>query len=69
MPWRELESPENREKERLLDRLFEHKAKYLVDESLGIGVYQIVKSLGHNVVYGPHIGLGGRSDQDVFAKA
>lgn len=44
---------------------FGGRAKYLVDESLGVGIYQYIRSLGNNVKFGPDLGL--RTDQEVFA--
>jgi predicted nuclease of predicted toxin-antitoxin system len=45
------------------------RSKFLVDESLGIGVAQILQHIRYNVKFGPSVGLGGRSDEDVFAFA
>jgi predicted nuclease of predicted toxin-antitoxin system len=45
------------------------RARCVVDESLGSGVARVMKDLGWNVVFAPEVGLGGRSDEDVFAFA
>lgn len=45
------------------------RAKFLVDESLGSGVAEVIKELGWNVVFAPDAGLRGKSDEEVFAFA
>jgi Domain of unknown function (DUF5615) len=65
VPWVELpDAP--KPAVRRIHEMFGGRAKYLVDESLGVGVYQEIHRLGHNVRYGPDLGL--RTDQDVFAR-
>jgi predicted nuclease of predicted toxin-antitoxin system len=51
----------------ILRRLLGGRARYLVDESLGKGVAELLTDWGHNVKYGPSVGLGGHADEDVFA--
>ena len=45
------------------------KARFLVDESLGIGVAGLLGKAGWKVKYTHDLGLAGRSDEDVFAAA
>ncbi len=45
------------------------KARFLVDESLGIGVTELLRSRGWNVKDVSEYGLSGRSDEDVVAFA
>lgn len=45
------------------------KARFLVDESVGIGVAEFLRENGFNTKYVGDIGLLGRSDEDVFAAA
>jgi predicted nuclease of predicted toxin-antitoxin system len=44
-------------------------SKFLVDESLGPEVANIINSLGWNAVFAADMGLNGRSDEDIFAFA
>jgi predicted nuclease of predicted toxin-antitoxin system len=43
------------------------KARFLVDESLGIHTTEFLRSLGWNVKDAAEVGLRGHSDEDVFA--
>lgn len=48
---------------------FRKRARFLVDESLGLGVAELLREEGWNVRYVAELGLGGHSDEDVFARA
>lgn len=65
MPWVELIDPPKSAVRRIKET-FAGRAKYLVDESVGIGIYRYIQSLGHNARFGPDLGL--RTDQEVFAR-
>ena len=52
-----------------MNQITARRSKFLVDESLGIGVAAILKYLGYNVKFALDVGLGHKSDQDVFAYA
>ena len=69
MPWRLLTGPKTKEGERDLNRLTRRRSKFLVDESLGPGVAGVLRHLRYNTKFGPEVGLGGKSDQDVYAYA
>jgi uncharacterized protein DUF5615 len=45
------------------------KSHFLVDESAGHAVATVLREFGWNAVFGPDVGLQGRSDEDVFAYA
>jgi predicted nuclease of predicted toxin-antitoxin system len=66
MVWKPVHSPS---KEQLARFLREHKkrARFLVDESLGVEVARQVRDLGWNVKFVKEIGLLGHSDEDVLA--
>jgi len=66
--WVLLENPPKKRLRYILERIT-GRAKFLVDESLGEGVAQVMRELGHNVKFVPNVGLGGHSDEDVFAFA
>ena len=51
------------------ERRFKSKARFLVDESLGIEAGKVIKDMGWNALYVGEVGLVGRSDEDVFAFA
>jgi predicted nuclease of predicted toxin-antitoxin system len=68
MPWKELDEP-SPDKLRQLDLQYRGKARFLVDESVGINVAKTLQGDGYNVQYVGDIGLCGRSDEDVFAAA
>lgn len=67
MPWRLLTGPPTEEESRVIRALIAHRSKFLVDESLGVEVANVLKGLRYNVKFGPDVGLGGKSDQDVYA--
>lgn len=50
-------------------REFRKKARFVIDESLGVGVAMALRDYGWNAVYVEEIGLAGHSDEDVFAFA
>jgi len=69
MPWITIEQPSDRE---LNDFLRDRKkgiARFLVDESLGVEVANVLRSDGWNVRYIDDVGLAGHSDEDVCAFA
>ena len=68
MPWKELDEPTDGQ-ERELGLRYRGKARFLVDESAGIGVAKILQGYGYNAKSVADIGLSGRSDEDVFAAA
>lgn len=68
MPWKELGEPTD-EDERELNSQYRGKARFLVDESAGIGVARILQGDGYNAKFVADLGLCGRSDEDVFATA
>jgi predicted nuclease of predicted toxin-antitoxin system len=45
------------------------RARFLVDESLGVEVANVLRGAGWNAVFASDLGLLGRSDEDVFAAA
>ena len=48
---------------------YEVRTKILVDESLGGEIANQLRQLRLNAVFGPDVGLRGKSDEDVFAYA
>ena len=68
MPWRPLKDPDPEESAAFL-KAFRKKARFLVDESLGIGVTQYLRKAGWNVKDVSEVGLSGHSDEDVLAFA
>jgi predicted nuclease of predicted toxin-antitoxin system len=67
MGWRRVEdNPDMSPEERAP---FKVRTKIVVDESLGREVANVLRQLGVNVVFGPDVGLRGKSDEDVFAYA
>jgi predicted nuclease of predicted toxin-antitoxin system len=69
MPWRELPLPKNKERWRELNRLTVRRSRFLVDEGLGVGVANVIRGFGYNTIFGPDLGLGGKSDEDVYGFA
>ena len=67
MPWRRLEDRPD-ESQGLAKRKGK-RARFLVDESLGKGVADLLKTKGWNVRFVPDCGLAGHSDEDVLAFA
>lgn len=68
MPWIELDEP-TAEEGRQLDLRHRGKARFLVDESVGINVAKILQGYGYSAKYVADMDLCGRSDEDVFAAA
>ena len=68
MPWKPLSLPSDEEVSRFSER-FRKKARFLVDESLGKGVAEVLSDAGWNVRFAGDVGLGGHDDTDVFAFA
>ena len=48
---------------------FRMRTRILVDEALGKEVSNWLRSRRFNTIFGPDVGLGGKSDEDVFAFA
>jgi len=67
MSWRKLEILGNEVREFV--RKYKRRARFLVDESLGIEAARVIGSLGWNVKFACDVGLGGHSDEDVMAFA
>lgn len=68
VPWKAL--PEFSEEEiTVAERLWKRKARFLVDESLGKEVVEILRELGWNVKGCWEVGLHGHPDENVFAVA
>jgi predicted nuclease of predicted toxin-antitoxin system len=65
MPWKPLPSPPKG----WISANRERRAKFLVDESLGVDVAKVLRARGWNAVYASDLKLLGRSDEDVFAAA
>jgi len=68
MGWKQLDEPSHQEIQQLTS-MFRSKARFLVDESVGIAVAKSLRASGYNVKYVEELGLRGRSDEDVFATA
>jgi predicted nuclease of predicted toxin-antitoxin system len=69
MPWSLLPAAPKTKAFREALATTELRPKFLIDESLGIGVAKALRELRYNVKFGPDVGLGGRSDEEVFAFA
>jgi predicted nuclease of predicted toxin-antitoxin system len=50
-------------------RKFESKARFLIDESVGMEASRLIRDRGWNVCYVDDVGLMGRSDEEVLAFA
>ena len=68
MPWAKLALPTGEEMQRM-DEEYRGRVRFLVDESMGERVADILRSEGFNVRYVGDVDLIGRSDEDVFAEA
>lgn len=66
--WVLLENPPKKRAAEIHAEIVE-RGRFVVDESLGEGVARVMKEAGWNVVFAPDVGLGGHSDEDVFAFA
>ena len=68
MPWVPLEDPpEGYEAPWARDP--GGKGRFLIDESLGIEVAEVIRGVGWKAVFVGEVGLRGHSDEDVFAYA
>ena len=68
MVWKALQQPTAADI-RDIKREFAGKARFLVDESMGERVAEILRERGFNAKYAAECGLIGHSDEDVFATA
>jgi hypothetical protein len=68
MPWVPLEQPAEDDLRRAMAQ-HRTRARFLVDESAGVGVARLLKDNGYNAKFVEDIGLRGHSDEDVFAAA
>ena len=68
MTWVRLPEP-TREDTTTLDASFKSKARFLVDEDLGIGTTQLLRELKYNVKDVSEVGLTGHPDENLFAYA
>lgn len=67
MSWKPIDAP--KEAVDAAVRNFRKKARFLVDESLGVETAKFLRELGWNVKDVSEVGLSGRSDEDVLAYA
>jgi predicted nuclease of predicted toxin-antitoxin system len=67
MAWQKLQI-DNKEAHQFALK-YKKKARFLVDESLGIEAARVIRDLGWNTEFVCDIGLGGHSDEDVMAYA
>jgi predicted nuclease of predicted toxin-antitoxin system len=67
MTWRKLEI--RAEETREFVRKYKKRARFLVDESLGIEAARVINSVGWNAKFVCELGLGGHSDEDVMGFA
>jgi len=65
MPWCPLDNPDADE----IGPEFTRRTRFLIDESLGVDVARYLCEKGYNVEFVSDVGLGGHSDEDVFAYA
>jgi predicted nuclease of predicted toxin-antitoxin system len=68
MPWKPLNDPDP-EESAAFAKAFRKRARFLVDESLGIGVTRYLREAGWNAKDVSDVGLSGHPDEDVFAFA
>jgi predicted nuclease of predicted toxin-antitoxin system len=68
MAWQRVPETPQHEIDEFVDH-FRSKARFLVDESLGIEVARVLRHLKWNVEFVGEVGLAGHSDEDVFARA
>lgn len=67
MPWELLEVKENEYEG--FDSRFKRRCKFLVDESLGTEVAELLKEAGWNTKYVGEFGLEGQDDEKIFQTA
>jgi hypothetical protein len=68
MVWKTLEQPTAADI-RDIKKSYFGKVRFLVDESMGARVAEIIREHGFNAKYVAEFGLLGHSDEDVFATA
>jgi len=68
MPWRRVPDAPREEVEAYANQ-FRKKARFLIDESLGAKVAELLRDQGWNAKYVAELGLDGHTDEDVFARA
>ena len=68
MAWRRVPETPADEVEAFVSQ-FRRRARFLVDESLGAEVTEVLRDQGWNARYVAELGLKGHSDEDVFARA
>jgi predicted nuclease of predicted toxin-antitoxin system len=68
MPWQPAPETPDPDIEAYV-RQFRKKSRFLVDESLGIEVANVLRDMGWNAKFVSEVGLGGHSDEDIFAHA
>jgi predicted nuclease of predicted toxin-antitoxin system len=66
MPWKRIPEPT---KDELSEILYERKAKFLVDESLGRGTTEFLRQNKVNVRDVWELGINGKSDEMVYTRA
>ena len=66
MPWESPPSPEDEERKNII-REFRKKARFLVDETLGTPVANVLRNRNWNSKSVQEVGLAGHDDDDVFA--
>jgi predicted nuclease of predicted toxin-antitoxin system len=69
MGWKRIDQDISDEMFKAFERDFKGKARFLVDESLGVEASHVIRASGWNVLYVDEAGLGGKSDEDVYAFA
>ncbi len=68
MAWHRVPDTPEREVTAFVSQ-FRKKARFLVDESLGAKVAEVLRDQGWNARYVDELGFKGHSDEDVFARA
>jgi hypothetical protein len=63
MPWRPLDNPDRSE----IGSEFRKKTRFPIDESVGVEVARYLREKGYNAEFAGDVGLGGHSDEDIFA--
>jgi predicted nuclease of predicted toxin-antitoxin system len=67
MPWVEIDIDEKEATD--FSRRFKKKARFLVDESLGVEAARVIRAEGWNAIFVSEVGLAGHPDENVFAYA
>ncbi len=68
MLWKQLREPTDDDRQ-ALDLEYRGRARFLVDESAGAKVAEILRSHGYNTRFVTDLALRGQSDEEVFASA